>query len=244
MMPLIIGHRGAAATAPENTLQGMREALKQGADGVETDLRVSRDGRLHLLHDSSLERTCGVPARLAELDAVQVAELDATRGWPACSAEAPPRLEALLAWLPAERWLLLEWKEAPPQDARIAVQLRAKRPGATTAMISFDLGILEGLKECCPEYRRMLLLDKAQLKPGDCSWLEHCHRLGLDGIDARATALLPEHLEACRNAGLACWAWDVETRGEARRLQELGVDLMTTDRPARLRGWLDERHVT
>ncbi|MDQ3819478.1 MAG: glycerophosphodiester phosphodiesterase, partial [Acidobacteriota bacterium] len=54
MNPLIIGHRGAAAVAPENTLASFERALRDGADGIEFDVRLARDGVPVVIHDATL----------------------------------------------------------------------------------------------------------------------------------------------------------------------------------------------
>ena len=65
--PLIIGHRGASAVAPENTLAAFREAIAVGADGIEFDVRLTRDGFPVVIHDSSLRRTGGLSQRIGDL---------------------------------------------------------------------------------------------------------------------------------------------------------------------------------
>jgi glycerophosphoryl diester phosphodiesterase len=74
--PLIIGHRGAAAVAPENTLAAFEAAIRAGADGVEFDVRLSRDGVPVVIHDNSLYRTGGVRRRVDELTFNELSEID------------------------------------------------------------------------------------------------------------------------------------------------------------------------
>lgn len=75
--PLVIGHRGAAGVLPENTLPGLRHAVEVGADAVEFDLRVTRDGRLVLLHDRTVDRTTDGSGAVEALALEEVRELDA-----------------------------------------------------------------------------------------------------------------------------------------------------------------------
>src|ERR1044072_5920589 len=74
--PLIIGHRGASAVAPENTMAAFREAIAVGADGIEFDVRLTRDGVPVVIHDSTLRRTGGLSLRIAELTWAEVAKVD------------------------------------------------------------------------------------------------------------------------------------------------------------------------
>jgi glycerophosphoryl diester phosphodiesterase len=75
--PLIIAHRGASAVAPENTLAAFEEAVKQGADYYELDCRITKDQEVIVLHDSSLEKTTGVQARVWDMNLPELKQLDA-----------------------------------------------------------------------------------------------------------------------------------------------------------------------
>ncbi|HEU4932855.1 MAG TPA: glycerophosphodiester phosphodiesterase family protein, partial [Pyrinomonadaceae bacterium] len=73
--PLIIGHRGASAVAPENTMAAFREAIAVGADGIEFDVRLTRDGVPVVIHDRDLRRTGGLPHRVADLNSSELAKI-------------------------------------------------------------------------------------------------------------------------------------------------------------------------
>ena len=79
--PLIIGHRGASAVAPENTIAAFREAIAAGADGIEFDVRLTRDGVPVIIHDNSLYRTARLPHRIADLTR---SELEQIEPWSSC----------------------------------------------------------------------------------------------------------------------------------------------------------------
>src|SRR5215467_1491294 len=74
--PLIIGHRGASAVAPENTMAAFREATAVGADGIEFDVRLTGDGVPVVIHDSTLRRTGGLQHRVADLTSAEIAKVD------------------------------------------------------------------------------------------------------------------------------------------------------------------------
>lgn len=80
-MTLIISHRGLGFGAPEHSLEGYRSALTSGADGVEVDIRLSRDGQLFCVHDSSLRRTAGIAANVNNLSHDQLQELGVAPLW-------------------------------------------------------------------------------------------------------------------------------------------------------------------
>lgn len=87
--PLIIGHRGASAVAPENTMAAFREAIAAGADGIEFDVRLTRDGVPIVIHDSTLHRTAGLPQRIADLTWSELKSVD-VGSWFARKKNLPP----------------------------------------------------------------------------------------------------------------------------------------------------------
>src|SRR5882724_3259670 len=74
--PLVIGHRGSSAVAPENTIAAFRRAITDGADGFEFDVRLARDGQPVVIHDGSLQRTARIPGAVAQLTSAQLQKID------------------------------------------------------------------------------------------------------------------------------------------------------------------------
>ena len=89
MLPRIIGHRGAALHAPENTLAGLREAARQGCRWVEIDVRLTADGGLVLMHDPTVDRTTTAAGRVRELALAEIAGMDAGARFGAAWAGEP-----------------------------------------------------------------------------------------------------------------------------------------------------------
>ena len=87
--PLIIGHRGASAVAPENTMAAFREAIAVGANGIEFDVRLTRDGIPVVIHDSTLQRTSGLPHRIADLTWSELKTIE-VGSWFARKKNLPP----------------------------------------------------------------------------------------------------------------------------------------------------------
>src|SRR5262245_47667531 len=93
----IVGHRGARGVAPENTLAGLRRGIADGADALEFDVRVLRDGTPVLLHDPTLNRTTNGHGEIAQMIADDLREVDAGRSFSATFAgERVPRLADVL----------------------------------------------------------------------------------------------------------------------------------------------------
>src|SRR5690349_3043260 len=111
--PLIIGHRGASAHAPENTMASFRLALEVGADGIEFDVRLSREGGPFVIHDDNLRRTGLDPRRVADLNASELKQIDVGKWFdPISSVNEPiPTLKDVLHLFESRQGLLyLEMK--------------------------------------------------------------------------------------------------------------------------------------
>ena len=115
----VIGHRGNRVASPENTLESMREAVSVGVDGVEFDLRVSRDGRLVVMHDATLERTTNGAGRVALHTAAQLRSFDAGANFTLNEGKSfpfrgrgvgVPLFDEIVEGLPRELPLIIELK--------------------------------------------------------------------------------------------------------------------------------------
>src|SRR6476646_6938394 len=111
--PLIIAHRGASIDAPENTLAAFKSAWPQGADGIETDIRLTADGRVVCIHDEDTRRVTGgqqvlviANTRYADLKPIDIG------GWkgPKWRGEAIPTLDDALDAVPAGKYAFIELK--------------------------------------------------------------------------------------------------------------------------------------
>ena len=205
--PLRLAHRGDHRRAPENTLAAFLAALDiPGCDGLEFDVRASREGTPIVLHDATLERVQGHAARAAEWSASDLA------------AVGVPTLAAALAVVPPTAFLDIELKEdlgSPFVDA-----LRAARgPDLTGAVVSsFDAPALARVRALAPTWR--CWLNAEDLLP---STLDLARRLGCAGVAARWTAVDAPGMDRARALGLEVAAWTVHRRATFRRLARLGA---------------------
>jgi len=111
---LIIAHRGASDSAPENTLAAVRGAWAEGADTLEVDVHLTRDGRLAVIHDPDTQRTTGIPRVVAETTLAELQQLDAGRWKDARFAgEQIPALDDVLAIIPPAKRVFIELKSGP-----------------------------------------------------------------------------------------------------------------------------------
>jgi len=221
-----IGHRGAAGLEPENTLRSFRRAAAEGADALELDLRVTRDGHLVVLHDPTVERTTNGTGRLNELTLTEVQRLDAGLG-----ERVPAFVEVLDATtLPIHA----ELKEVEAAELLAGAIFEGGAGRVTT--ISFLPEALRRMKRALPDQPVGLVLFGA---PPDAA--ERALSLGADIVSLEADHLDAEVVERCRRVGLEVTTWTVNETGQMRRVMELGVDGIATDRPDLLAGLANSR---
>ncbi|MDP2349626.1 MAG: glycerophosphodiester phosphodiesterase [Chloroflexota bacterium] len=206
--PLRLAHRGDWRVAPENTLAALQAAIRIPAcDGVEFDVRLSSDGVPVLLHDETLARVQGLPARVDELVAAERAALD-----------VPSLAEALTA-LPPETFLDVELKGEDHGDATAAVLRAGRGPEGSRAVISsFELSVLAAMGDRLPGWTRWLLA--ADLEPATVSIATG---LGCAGVAVSWSAVTPASIRAAHAGGLDVAAWTVRRRATFDRLARLGV---------------------
>ena len=213
--PLIIGHRGAAAVAPENTLTSFRSAILAGADGIEFDVRLSGDGVPVIIHDDTLTRTHGLRKRAADLTGHELDELGV------------PSLRKLFELMSSNELLLcLEIKGSSAQLAEQCCALvREFSFEERTIVECFDLNVLKlvDLKTAAlfePRiYTDQRLIDRT-LEVG-ASVLALHHRLAK-----------PPLVEKAKLAGLRVVVWTVDDPAWIARAQAMGIEALITNDPA------------
>lgn len=170
-MTLVVAHRGAAAVAPENTMEAYRRAVEMGADAVELDVHLTADGKLVLMHDETVERTTDLTGSIASMTLKRLRTADAGYRFEAPDGSFPfrgkglkvPTLAEVLKWLPDGTGLVVEVK-ARAATAPTVAALRSSRVRAAGAvsLISFDERIIEEARELDPEIPTGYLLVPSQ----------------------------------------------------------------------------------
>jgi glycerophosphoryl diester phosphodiesterase len=214
---LLIAHRGASGTHPENTLAAFRAAFRLGAKAVETDVQQTKDGVLALIHDLTLERLTGSKRAVR---AMSYAEL---------RRAGVPGLRELLALAPKEAELHLEVKQPDPPCEGIeerllrAIGRRRKR----IVVSSFDAPTLARLRRLDSGLRLAFLTGTTPLAGA----LAFARRVRCEALHVSRRRLDARWLLACRERGLVLRVYTVNTWGEAERLAALGVSAVFTDYP-------------
>ncbi len=236
-LPRLMGHRGAAAHAPENTLVSLRKAKDFGVDWVEFDVQLTGDGVPVLMHDDTLHRTTGDRRKIAQVPLDQVAGLDAGSWFaPAFAGEAVPRFEAAVELL-SELGLgaNIEIKPSPGlarETAIASVELaKAVWPASLPLPLfsSFEIESLEEALRIWPEAPRGYLV---KVPPPD--WLATARRLECISMHLWHPGLTQERLQEIKAAGFQTAAYTVNAAERASLLFSWGLDCAITDDPPAL----------
>jgi glycerophosphoryl diester phosphodiesterase len=239
--PLVAAHRGGAALWPENSLLAFRNALALGVDFLETDVHLTADGEPVILHDPTLDRTttgAGPVAarRLAELASVRLRAADGT-----ATDERVPTLAQLLDLLRSqgERGrLLLEIKvdadrrPYPKVEDKVLDLIRARRLTDRVLIMAFQPDTLRRARALDPALPTVLLISKARMdREGIATVIQEAREIRAShlGIDHRAVDA--STVAAARAANLTLAAWTVNAEPDMRRMADIGIDILITDRP-------------
>ncbi len=230
----VIGHRGAAAHAPENTLAGIALAADLGVAMVEVDVKLSRDNVPLLMHDDTLERTTDGKGAVATTDYADLARLDAGSWFGSGFAgERMPTLAQALALMIEHRLCLnLEIKPCPGREVETAeVALTealklwpADRPPPLVS--SFAIESLEVAGRVAPGWPRGLLLEAAL-----SDWGRVSDRLTAASVNIAAGMATPVDVANYKRGGRRCLTYTVNDAEEAVTLLAQGVDAVISDCP-------------
>lgn len=244
-LPLIVAHRGASWDFPDNTLSAIRAGWAQGADLLEIDVRLSRDGVVVLAHDDTFQHTAGRPDAVADLDWATIRTLD-VGSWkkPAFAGERVPTFTEALAAVPAGKRVLVEIKtgEHIVPALQRDIENGPLAPEAIT-FICFDAAVLRRTKAVMPRIKALHLAggmweNKTRTDTELDALIAQAVEAGFDGLDLGDDWPLDvAQVSRVHAAGLECHVWTVNNAVRARQLAAAGVDGLTTDRP----GWLREQ---
>jgi glycerophosphoryl diester phosphodiesterase len=219
-LPKVIGHRGAKAYAPENTLASFREARRRGATWVEIDVKLTSDGVPIVMHDDSLKRTTGVDRLVAETPRAELPK------------DVPTFEEAIACFQEQGLGCNVEIKPCEGREAetaRVAVAtLRRCWPSTLPPPLlsSFKPDSLAAAREAAPEFARAILLDEL-----NDDWRVKADAVGAVGVNTDGEKLTPSRAREVKQAGFALSVYTIDVAAQARALVAMGVDCIITDMP-------------
>jgi glycerophosphoryl diester phosphodiesterase len=225
--PLLIAHRGAATEAPENTLAAFARALALGADGLELDVRVTRDGTPVVFHDPTLARFTGRRRAIASL---ALADLRAVR----IRGEPVPTLAEALALVRGRAIVQIEIKAAAALAPVVRV-VRQARAARHVVLASFEAAVVAGARALAPGIPRMLISQGGTAE--DLGLMLTALAAAGVSIDHRAIPS-PAFIAALHRRHYHVWCWTVNHPRSILRLAAWGVDAILSDDPALLQSTL------
>ena len=227
--PLLIGHRGYPALCPENTLASFEGAMQAGCDMIELDVTLTRDRKVVVIHDDTLDRTTNGKGPVLEQTFEEIKRLDAGSWFaPRFSAERIPELSEVMELTAGRCMLNVEIKESAfeadyPADAiEHQVVKLVKTSGAMDRVIisSFDKRILERIAAMDAPPAVAYISDHG----ADKSVLEMLLKMRAFSWHPRFTVLTRDQVDMLHAAGLKVFPWTINTRAEAEKVLALGVD--------------------
>jgi glycerophosphoryl diester phosphodiesterase len=222
--PLVFAHRGGSALAPENTMAAFANGLALGADGLELDVHLSRDGVVVVNHDDTVDRTTGGHGAVAALEARELASLE----------------------VPALADVLSEYR-----DVRVIVEMKANRPELASAVVDAVRRADAVDRVCLGSFGQRVLDAARALEPAIAtsasreevrwalyrSWVRRpSYGAPYGGFQvperAGTTRVMSERfVDVAHIADLGVQVWTIDDEKDARRLLAWGVDALITDRP-------------
>lgn len=218
-----IGHRGAAALEPENTLRGFRKAIELGLDYVEFDIHRCKSGELVVMHDETVDRTTNGNGFVKDLTLQQLKKLDAGKG------EQIPTLQEAIDCCKEKIKMCIELKAARLENDTVA-EIIDNNVVESSMVKSFFHEYSKNVKEIAAAKNLQLktgilivgnpvdIVEVAKAAKADFVSANHCF------VDGRMVKLL-------KNAGLGITVWNCDNEHDIQRMLKLNVDMIASNRP-------------
>ncbi|SHF12638.1 glycerophosphoryl diester phosphodiesterase [Modicisalibacter ilicicola DSM 19980] len=233
----ITAHRGSSMKAPENTLAAIEQAITDGADYVELDVRLTQDRQVVVAHDNSLRRLTSLDRSLSEMTLEEARQVD-VGSWfgDAYTDERIPTLDEVIDMARGRIKFYIELKPARGDEEALAsavIDHLASLPENEVILASLSPTALREAKRLAPRLRTTL-------------FAQFVVRGGMDrrlfnALGLRHNRVTPDSVRAAQRHGYQLHAWTVNGQAEMSRLIDLGVDNIITDRPNLLAEVLEER---
>jgi len=226
--PLFIAHRGASALAPENTLASFRLAIQAGMELAECDVRRTREGRLVVMHDATVDRTTDGTGRVSDLTLEQIKSLDAgVRFGEAFRGERVPTFEQFLEQVVGSIRPVVELNE-DGLGAQVVAALREHCALEEALAVSFRPAALEEMQRMAPELATGYLYgDDTPMEQA----LAQAESLGARMLGPWEGLIAAGLVAEAHRRNLVVQAWTVDDRERMAQLLALGVDVIATNVP-------------
>ncbi|HHZ01174.1 MAG TPA: glycerophosphodiester phosphodiesterase [Tissierellia bacterium] len=231
--PLIIAHRGAMGTAPENTAASFRKAMDEGADGIELDVHMTKDGHLVVIHDERVDRTSNGKGFVKDMTLNELKEFDFGSYYDAAYAgERILTLEEALEIIQKCPLINIEIKNGPifyeGIEEKVLDVIREFGIASRVVISSFNHYTIHKISQLYPEISCGLLYMEGLFRP----W-EYARTVGAQALHPYYLSVTPDEIRRCRENGLKVNVFGANDDYFINALIRAGADGIITDYPAR-----------
>jgi len=229
-VPLIIAHRGDSAAWPENTLAACKQAIAVGADVIEVDVQLTKDGQVVVLHDVTVNRTTDGTGSVRELTLAEIKKLDAgypKKFGPTFKGERIPTLGELLDAMRGKKRVLIEIKSESVEagdgqdgiEAKVVAEIEKRHLEKETVLISFERKALLRCQKLAPEIKRGHIFYREDV----ATILGAAQETDSDLVMPEKGMLNEELRDAASAAGIKVATWVVDEPAELRALSHFDL---------------------
>ena len=227
-MAKIMGHRGAPADEPENTRRSFSRALTVGVAAVELDVQLTKDGRLAVIHDETLDRTTNGRGPVQDFTLAELKKLDAGRGEPV------PSLEEVYDLVQGKAHLVVELKQ-PEAAGALLDFFQEHRAFEFATVISFWHPAVKALKKAEPRLNTGVLMVGCPADPVGLA-----RAANSDALILQYAYVTPELVAAAHGHGLLVYVWNIDDTNILKPYLTMNLDGIGSNRPAVLLEYLKE----
>ncbi|NGP44436.1 glycerophosphodiester phosphodiesterase [Bacillaceae bacterium SIJ1] len=233
--PLIIAHRGASASAPENTLAAFTKAVADGANAIELDVHLTKDNELAVIHDDTVDRTTNGTGLVGQMTLAELQELDAGSWFSDdFQGEKIPSLTEVFAALPSTVVVNVEIKNVPCYyegiEARLAEVISKTQRWETTVVSSFDHNCLQTLAGIAPNVKLGLLYAMNAVHHDK---LPQTLDVPVYSLHPMFKAISKTAIKDAMDAGYQVYPWTIDATDDLSYFIEAGASGLITNVPAK-----------
>ena len=241
-VPFVVAHRGASAARQEHTLGAYELALQEGADGVECDVRLTRDGHLVFVHDRSVDRTSSGTGLVSDMTLSELKELNfGGDGEPAELLTLAELVSLVLDWRSRPTKLFIETKHPVRYGAlvenkvlaelhRFGIASPASAAHSRAVVMSFSATAVWRIRRAAPLLPTVLLGDSSVYLGGGAATTVGATAVG---PSVRTLREHPDLVDRAAAAGRATYCWTVDDPSDVALCRDLGVGWVATNHPGR-----------
>lgn len=231
--PIIVAHRGASVTHPENTIPAFEESIRLKVDMIEWDVYPTKDGELVIIHDATVDRTTDGKGKVRDLTLAEIKALDAGawKGEQFKGVRVPTLDEALAIlpeWMHLNCHLKLERDEDPDLTLKVIEILRRFDMEGRTLFVTHVPEIVKTAQKEAPEFEPVLLPRGVE----GTAYLDQCSEIGTKVLQPHRGLMKPEFVDEMHRRGMVGNVFYANSPEDIRTYIKMGIDGILTDEPA------------